>query len=165
MPENGNNQDLDLREDYLHIVENVLPDENVLEIKVPSLHMRFLFRDIKGKEIKKVENLLKEGVYIENSIYILGELLLPLRGNSYDDLAGLEFEIYEEVFQSVVNNIIMDIIPWFDFLELAYAFGKKSYSVLPWLLEQDMTLIKDMIHSMEQYLKKEEDYMNEQRTN
>lgn len=152
-----------LKEDYLFIEEEILQEENVLQVKIPTEGKRFLFRDLTGKEIKKIEGLLKDGIYIENSIYILGDLLVKGRGNTYEELTELDFEIYEEVFQSVIQNIVMDIIPWYDFLELAYAFGKKSYSVLPWLMDQEMTLIRDMVHSMEGYLKKEEDYLKNER--
>lgn len=158
--ETGESDDV-LREDYFFIEEEILQEENILQVKVPSVGRRFLFRDLTGREIKRIEGLLKGGIHIENSIYILGDLLIDGRGNTYDELTELDFEIFEEVFQSVVQNIVMDIIPWYDFLELAYTFGKKSYSVLPWLMDQEMTLIRDMVHSMESYLKKEEDYMKE----
>ncbi len=146
---------------YAHIEWEVDEINNILEVRVPLEDKVFYFRDIKGREIKLFENTIKLGITLSNTIPLMEMLLLEEKGSSRDDLRYMEFDAFEELFDVVLHNIILDMIPWFDFLEVAYALGKKSYSVLPFMLDCDLTTIKDMIHSAESYNKKEEEAIKE----
>jgi hypothetical protein len=139
----------------------VIEDENILGVFTDSGYS-FYFRDIKGSELREVERLINDEHFtVRKSMKLMSKLLIESRGNNLHELhEQLEFEEYKEVLTKVLDLIVGDIMPWFDFLQVAYAFGKKSYSVLPWLLEQDMTTVKDMLHAMDIYLKKEEEHMN-----
>ena len=55
-----------------------------------------------------------------------------------------DWHIFLDISKRVQENVLAQCIPWENFLELAFAFGHKSFSCLNGLMDLPMTTVLDM---------------------
>lgn len=116
------------------------------------------FRDLTPLDLKWLDNVLADDKYSKTI-----EFLLTLSQKLLISGGDLEDEYWPEycaILDLLGTHVISQRIKWYDFLEFAFTAGKKSFSCLEYLETQPMTVIWDLIHTVQGYYEKEQQAMD-----